>query len=125
MEYRFLTLKSSMEGVSLVSLLKRRNQQTSRVEMSSITPHLESGCVFMALCLINISFLPLKKHLIASIWQTSGSSAGALAPLTVHFIVFCDKHLQSIFYTLDFACVWPHLTLFIQTHLWGSEQKLM
>lgn len=70
--------------------------KAARAVISFIPLHRGPGGVFMALRLINISLVPLKNVGTASIWQTSGSSAGALASLTPHFIVFRSKHLQSI-----------------------------
>lgn len=60
--------------------------------------HILSQAARLWLRLINISFLPLKQ-LKTSIWQTSGLSLGALYTL---FVIFCDKHLHSMYCILDF-----------------------
>lgn len=122
-EWRFLTLQSSPQRVdrcpqslrvetaeiiveisrrkSLVSLLKRRNQKKCH-----LFDHILSQAVCLWLCVLSIfHFLPLKNLLIASIWQTSGSSVGALATLSVHFIVFGNKHLTV--HILGFSSAQP------------------
>lgn len=92
-------------------MVKRRNPKAARAVISFIPLHRGSAGAFMALRLINISLVPLKNVRTASIWQTSGSSAGALASLTPHFIVFRSKHLQSICSPLFAAHVWLCLEL--------------
>lgn len=70
--------------------------------------------------------LPLKNLLIASIWQTSGSSVGTLATLTMHFFVFCSIHLTARI--LDFSSSAASLLLLFdpvqKCHPNQSEQEM-
>lgn len=79
-------------------------------------------CVYGLWVLSIFHFCHSKTSLLPPSGKHLDHVLGALAALTVHFIAFCNKHLQSIS-SFFAAYVWHHLTMFFQIHVRWCDCK--